>query len=224
MLSVFLSISASTRRLIALTAASALLLAAGNVSDATSVPVGPTISDELLAPMSAADTAASNAALAASTPADVAAAMNISPVEIAPIAPVRAASLPGLIASVDDAAATSDAEMRCLATAVYFESRGEPVEGQLAVAQAIINRTESGRYADTVCGVINQPRQFSFDRSRTPRAGSDWETAKAIAVIAIRDLWHEVAPQAVSFHATYVAPKWQGKTRIAQIGRHVFYR
>ena len=68
------------------------------------------------------------------------------------------------------------------------------------------------------------PSQFSYDRSRTPRAGRDWETAEAIAKIAMDDMWAEVAPNAMSFHATYVKPNWAGKTKVAQIGRHVFYR
>lgn len=239
----FLSIGGTTRHLITLAAASALLFAAASVADATTVPDGLAATDEILSPMTAAEAAASVAALAATTPADIAAAFAASNAEATPtestsaeIAPSaaetratrspRAASLPTLIAAMDDsgAAIAADDELRCLANAVYFESRGEPLEGQLAVAQAILNRVASGRYAGTVCGVINQPRQFSFDRSRAPRAGSDWRTAQAIARIAARDLWHAMAPKALSFHATYVSPNWRGKTRVAQIGRHVFYR
>jgi spore germination cell wall hydrolase CwlJ-like protein len=222
----FSLISASTTRLIILTAASAFLLAAGDVSDAT-LPSSPTISDDILAPMTAAEAAASTKALADTTPADIAAAMAAPTSTAAAVETPRAEKLPTLVAAVDDEAAdavAADAELRCLATAVYFESRGEPLEGQLAVAQAILNRVESGRYAHSVCGVIAQPKQFSFDRTRAPRAGNDWLTAQAIAKIATDDLWKEVAPRALSFHATYVAPNWAGKTRIAQIGRHVFYR
>lgn len=234
MFSFVYSISAPTKRLILLTAASALLLAADNVPQfdrisADRIVGGPAISDELLAPMNATEAAASAAALLATTPADIAAVAaapdgDTGSAETAPAA--RPAKLSTLIARMDDAddAVAADGDLRCLATAVYFESRGEPVEGQLAVAQAIINRAESGKYANTLCGVINQPRQFSFDRTRTPRPGSDWETAQAIAKIAIDGLWQEVAPKAVSFHATHVSPNWRGKTRIAQIGRHVFYR
>ena len=58
----------------------------------------------------------------------------------------------------------------------------------------------------------------------TPRAGKDWETAEAIAKVAHDDMRAEVAPNAMSFHATYVKPNWAGKTKVAQIGRHVFYR
>ena len=206
--------------------------------------VGVTISDEILAPMTPAEAASANAALAATTPADIAAAARNQAaaeqreqglaaaaladqrVTGAEPAPAHPAKLTTLIAAMDDAAAdvARDADLRCLATAVYFEARGEPLEGQLAVAQAILNRVESGKYARTACAVIAQPGQFSFDRSRSPRAGADWQTAQAIAAIAVRDLWTDVAPKAMSFHATYVSPNWRGKTVVAQIGRHVFYR
>lgn len=67
-------------------------------------------------------------------------------------------SLAALAAAVDTDGVTRDGELACLATAVYFESRGEPLEGQLAVAQTILNRVDSGRFATSICGVINQPR------------------------------------------------------------------
>jgi len=115
------------------------------------------------------------------------------------------------------------ADTRCLARAVYFEARGEPLEGQLAVAQVILNRVATGRYASSVCGVIDQPRQFSFAHERAPRSGNDWRVAEAIARIAMANQWTAMAPRAVSFHADHVAPGW-GLQRVAQIGHHVFYR
>src|SRR3546814_1697830 len=59
---------------------------------------------------------------------------------------------------------TIDPELRCLAGAVYFESRGESLAGQLAVAHVIINRAESGRFPSSYCGVVHQRSQFSFVR------------------------------------------------------------
>ena len=216
----FPAISAGTTRVIFLTLASALLLAAG---DASNMPIGGSITatnDNILAPMTPADASAASAALAASLPADTTSAT----VEAAPSLPA-AASLSKLVRSMGATTDVSlDAEMRCLATAVYFESRGEPLEGQLAVAQSIINRVESGRYASSICGVINQHGQFSFNRARTPATGNDWRTAQGVARIAADDMWHEIAPRAVSFHAARLSPAWHDKTRIAQIGNHVFYR
>jgi spore germination cell wall hydrolase CwlJ-like protein len=235
MFSGFSSISAATKRLIILVFGSVLLLAAERVPDYDAMLVNTSISDDMLAPKSAEDAAAANARLAETTPPDIAAAAARASANLAEfptsdavtgagLAEARPSTLTALIAAIDAVDSDADEQLRCLATAVYFESRGEPLEGQLAVAQAILNRVDSGRYAPTVCAVINQPGQFSYDRSRTPRAGRDWDTAEAIAKIAMDDMWHEVAPRAMSFHATYVKPNWAGKTKVAQIGRHVFYR
>jgi spore germination cell wall hydrolase CwlJ-like protein len=174
--------------------------------------------------MDPADASAASAALAALLPTGVA---PIAPEAIAPVVAAATASrsLPQLVSAMGATTdVLQDAELRCLATAVYFESRGEPLEGQLAVAQAIVNRVESGRYASSICGVVKQRGQFSFDHSRTPAAGRAWQTAQGVARIAADDMWHEVAPRAVSFHAARLSPGWRGKTRIAQIGNHVFYR
>jgi hypothetical protein len=140
----------------------------------------------------------------------------------------EAGSLNELVGMIDTDA-PMDSEMRCLAGAVYFEARGEPLAGQLAVAQVIINRTEDGRFPRSYCGVVAQPGQFSFMRgSRMPavREGSPaWERAVAVAQIADRGLWESPAEDAVFFHARYVRPGWsRTKTRLAQIDTHIFYR
>ena len=135
--------------------------------------------------------------------------------------PVRLSQLVVLMS--DASLPATYADTRCLARAVYFEARGEPLEGQLAVAQVILNRVATGRYASSVCGVIDQPRQFSFAHEREPRAGNDWRIAEAIARIAMANQWEPMAPRAVSFHAERVAPGW-GLQRVAQIGHHIFYR
>lgn len=218
----FPAISAASTRLILLTVASALLLAAGDASNSAYNAVS---NDDILAPMSPADASAAAAALAASLPEGEVVAVVAEPrFEISEDAAIPA-KLSQLVSQVGESAdVTGDAEMRCLANAVYFESRGEPLEGQLAVAQSIINRVESGRYADSVCGVVTQRGQFTFDHSRTPAKGIDWRTAMSIARIAATDMWREIAPRAVSFHAARLSPGWRGKTKIAQIGNHVFYR
>lgn len=136
----------------------------------------------------------------------------------------RPARLSTLVADMSASDMDLGRQHRCLAEAVYFESRGEPLEGQLAVAQAIVNRVESGRFAETICGVLAQKGQFSFRLGAAPRSGRDWATAEAIAAIAMQDLWQDVAPQAVAFHATRIRPGWRGMTRVATIGRHVFYK
>ena len=122
---------------------------------------------------------------------------------------------------------TPDEETECLARAVYWESKGEPLAGQLTVAEVIINRARSGRFAPTVCGVVRQPAQFSFVRRghipQPPSASRDWRIAVAIAQIAMQDLAEGAAPRALFFHARRVNPRWR-LTRIATVGNHVFYR
>lgn len=121
-----------------------------------------------------------------------------------------------------------DEEQLCLAKAVYFEARGETLEGQLAVAEVVLNRARSGRFASSVCGVVTQPAQFSFIRGGkfpTVNESSEcWKKALAIADVATRHLAASLAPNVLWYHATYVAPAWgRQKTRAAQIGTHIFY-
>lgn len=121
------------------------------------------------------------------------------------------------------------ADLKCLAQAVYFEARGEPIEGQLAVAEVVINRARSGLYPDNYCDVVTQPAQFSFvRRGRIPEAdetSAAWQRAEAIAEIAQQNLWQSKASDALYFHATYVRPSWaHQKVQLAQIDTHVFYR
>jgi spore germination cell wall hydrolase CwlJ-like protein len=142
--------------------------------------------------------------------------------------PARAGSLRQLVAETTTPD-TLSAELECLAGAVYFEARGEPLDGQLAVAQVVINRTASNQFPSTYCGVVHQPRQFSYVRGgRTPpipRSTQAWRNAKAIARIAHEGMWDSKASDALYFHANYVRPSWS-RTRqaLATIDTHVFYR
>jgi spore germination cell wall hydrolase CwlJ-like protein len=125
-------------------------------------------------------------------------------------------------------AGNQEEERLCLAKAVYFEARGESLEGQLAVAEVVLNRAASGRYPTTVCGVVTQPAQFSFiRRGKFPavRMNVDcWRKALAIADIARNKLANEVPSNVLWYHANYVAPAWgRWHVRVAQIGAHIFY-
>ena len=140
----------------------------------------------------------------------------------------QAASLHDLVASMPAAGQLSE-EMRCLAGAIYFESRGEPLEGQLAVAQVIINRSESRQFPSSYCGVVYQRSQFSFVRGgRMPsikQQSAAWKRAKAIARIAHPGLWDSAADDSLYFHANYVRPSWaKRKVARATINTHIFYR
>jgi hypothetical protein len=174
-------------------------------------------------------TASDSAELVPETPTFIAQPV-VQPLAEAPSEPVltEAGSLAELVAMVDTSAPMND-ELRCLAGAVYFEARGEALDGQLAVAQVIVNRSEDARFPRTYCGVVAQPGQFSFMRAGRmpplPTTSPAWARAVAIAEIAHRGLWESKAEGAVFFHARYVKPGWsRTKTRLAQIDTHIFYR
>jgi spore germination cell wall hydrolase CwlJ-like protein len=119
-------------------------------------------------------------------------------------------------------------ELECLAVGVYFESKSEPLAGQLAVGEVIANRANSnGRFPSTYCGVLFQRSQFSFIRGHSlpsvPRASKQWQTAVAIAKIVDQDLKDSVVGNALFFHAKRVSPGWRLK-RVASVGNHIFYR
>lgn len=141
---------------------------------------------------------------------------------------LQASSLRELVANTDTEF-TLSREMECLAGTVYFESRGEPLAGQLAVAQVVINRSESSRFPSSYCGVVYQRSQFSFVKGgkmpRIKRSSTAWKRAKAIARIAHEGQWESEAQDSLYFHATYVRPSWsRKKTRRASINTHIFYR
>ena len=124
---------------------------------------------------------------------------------------------------------TSDAEQDCLANAVYFEARGESLEGQLAVAEVVMNRAASGRYPASLCAVIVQPAQFSFvRRGRMPqadRASEAWRRAVGIARVAVQGMAPRLLPSnCLWYHANYVAPSWGRRlAETTRIGLHIFY-
>lgn len=156
-----------------------------------------------------------------------------------PILRAALRSAASLHAMIEDAAArvpeVMDDDMKCLAQAVYFESRGEPLIGQLGVAQVILNRSKDPRFPSSVCGVIHQRGtksasscQFAFacdGRSDEPPATSDWEMAKSVAFVAMEDAWHDVTGNAIFFHAKHASPQWRHRMeKTATLGQHVFYR
>ena len=117
-------------------------------------------------------------------------------------------------------------DLQCMAGAIYFESKGEPLTGQLAVAEVILNRTKSGRFPKSVCSVVTQRGQFSFVRGgRVPAIAlnKQYRTAIAVARVALSEAWDSPAAGAMYFHARRVSPSWN-RTQVAAIGNHLFYR
>jgi spore germination cell wall hydrolase CwlJ-like protein len=124
---------------------------------------------------------------------------------------------------------------KCLTDAVYFEARGEPANGQIAVAQVVMNRVFSGFYPTTVCGVVYQNAhrrsacQFTFacdgipDRVTEPDA---WARAKQIAHDTLDGkLWLKLVGKSTHYHAYWVRPRWVGEMmKLHRLGVHTFYR
>lgn len=137
----------------------------------------------------------------------------------------ESSSLPAsqaLAESADDAA-----ELECLTKAVRREAGNQSRRGQLAVAQLIINRTRSGRFPKTICGVVNQRGQFFNTAAYNPsRTTAQWASAESVAREALDGSAEQVVPGAVFFHATYIRPNswFRTRERVATLGQHIFYR
>jgi len=128
-------------------------------------------------------------------------------------------------------------DLRCLAENIYFEARGEPLDGQRAVAEVTLNRQRSPNFPHTVCEVVHDARwdplrrrtvaHFSWtelDALSRP-TGPAWEEAKKVATAAYDDTYQPVVPGALFYHATSVHPPWARTKRVvAKIGNHIFYR
>ena len=129
------------------------------------------------------------------------------------------------------AGAPLDEQAHCMAVAVYFEARGESLEGQLAVARVIMNRAASGKYPPSWCGTVKQPWQFSFVNPRTGHypavneGSAAWQKALGITRLAINNAIPSLSHDVLWYHADYVAPSWGRRLSFVQkIGTHIFYR
>lgn len=134
----------------------------------------------------------------------------------------------------DDPKAYAKAE-RCLANAIYFEARSEPVRGQMAVAQVVVNRAFSGFYPDNICDVVYQNAhrrlacQFTFacdGKRKVINERGEWARANRIAKQTLDGLIYlpEVG-KSTHYHASYVRPNWVHEMKkLARYGLHSFYR
>ena len=127
----------------------------------------------------------------------------------------------------------SNKQMSCLAEALYFEARGEPIQGQLAVGEVILNRVEDMRYPSSICKVINQGTgrrfacQFTYTcdgKLETVHERKPYEMALKIAKILMTTHDGKLTRGSTHYHSNYVNPKWSKKfKRVAKFGRHIFY-
>ena len=125
-------------------------------------------------------------------------------------------------------------EVNCLAQNVYFESRSEPLAGQIAVAMVTLNRLSSARFPDSICGVVRQGGkhrnrcQFSWYCDGKPdviKNQEAWHRALNIAYAALFNGISDPTRGALYFHAHYVKPSWASRMRsTVRIGNHLYYR
>jgi spore germination cell wall hydrolase CwlJ-like protein len=127
-----------------------------------------------------------------------------------------------------------DAELRCLSEALYFEARGESVKGQFAVAEVILNRVDSSRYPDSVCGVIKQGTgrkyqcQFTYTCDGHPEVIREQKAFRQVAKVAdalLDGVPRKLTGGATHYHTRAVNPRWAKVfPRTAAIDTHLFYR
>lgn len=126
-------------------------------------------------------------------------------------------------------------QLDCLTKNIYWEAASEPFEGKVGVAQVTMNRVESGKFADTVCGVVHQKNifyekvvcQFSWyceNTFKTKRVHEPlWKESEEVAKKVLLEKFRLPSlNNALYYHADYVNPNWR-KPKITQIGRHIFY-
>ena len=138
-----------------------------------------------------------------------------------------------LAAAGTDAFASLSA-LDCMTAAIYFEAANEPITGQRAVAQVILNRVRHPSYPNTVCGVVFQGAeratgcQFTFtcDGSLARRPNLQlWDRARTIAAASLGGFVETSVGHATHYHASYVLPYWAPRlTKLTAIGSHIFYQ
>ena len=132
--------------------------------------------------------------------------------------------------------------LMCMATNIYHEAKNQPMAGQIAVAQVVMNRVNDNRYPDNVCDVVKQGLtykngkvvlgkcQFSWycdgKKDDVDKKSEKWRNSLRYASMVITNrITLDVTEGATHYHATYVRPAWaRTKTKTVRINRHIFYR
>jgi len=120
--------------------------------------------------------------------------------------------------------AAPDAELNCLAKVVVHEAGNQPRAGQLAVAQVVMNRVRSGRFASTICGVVSQRGQFFNVHAYNPPHAARWRLAMELARDAREGISEPVIGNALFFRAAYSSGSFGNRRQVGRIGAHLFYR
>lgn len=123
---------------------------------------------------------------------------------------------------VENGLALKEEQTRCLAAVIWHEARGEPLKGQLAVAQVVKNRVKSDKYPNTICKVAFQPHQFT-DLKKIKYD----DNTLVIAREFLKGNLKSPVNNATHYHADYVNPYWANTKKISfvgKVGRHKFYK
>ncbi len=177
----------------------------------------------------------------ASTPAELEKKLaSLDPTQIKNFANLKNLDMPDVrkveatLQSVDLFERVFSKEELCLTQAVYFEARGEPLIGQVAIAEVVLNRVVDPKYPASACKVVFQNQhlpnrcQFSFacdGKPDRPKNLTAWERSLKIVALVMAGERSGVAKKATHYHANYVAPGWRLRLdKVGQIGRHIFYK
>jgi len=123
-------------------------------------------------------------------------------------------------------AAQRTTDLYCLAENVYYESRGEPLVGQYAVAEVTMNRVASHLFPNSVCAVVHTVGAFSwtYETGLPAPFGYEWRRAQAVASSVYDNIDAPLVNGALYYHATHVSPDWAAtRIQVALVGRHLFY-
>ena len=118
-------------------------------------------------------------------------------------------------------------EVECMAKNIYYESRSEPIEGQIAVAQVTLNRVAHSNWPNNICDVVYEPKQFSWtwlEKDQTPNDPISYKRAVVVARDVMIGNVVDPTQGAVFYHAAYVNPDWNKYMEVSKvIGAHIFY-
>lgn len=127
------------------------------------------------------------------------------------------------ITSTLEAKSYDSTQMNCLALVGYHEAKGESDRGMIAVMQVTMNRVKSEKFANTICGVVYSPNQYSWTRYNPPiKEPKQYERAKRLAYEVVNGKRHDISGKALFFNSLHKAPK--GTMCTIRIGNHSFYR
>lgn len=127
-------------------------------------------------------------------------------------------------------------QIQCMSKNIYWEAANEPFEGKVAVAQVTLNRVASGKFPESVCGVVYQKNvlyekvvcQFSWfceaNNINKPIHPKLYQESEDVAkMVMLEGMRLPSLKEAMYYHADYINPRWN-KEKITQIGHHIFYK